>query len=112
MDTDAEQADSRRRMARLRQETVARLRAAAGAREALAAAIRQFLDEGMAIVYSPSALWDYFAISHPDLPTQAGYDQAGRDRIIRIFGTVSWEKFGGGKPPPPGYPQEDAGPGR
>ena len=113
MDTDAEQAETSRRINALRQETVARLRAAAGEREPIAAAVRRFIDEGMEIVFSPSALWDYFAISHPDLPTQAGYDKADRDRIVRIYGTVSWEKFGGGRPVPAGYPHErrDAEPG-
>jgi hypothetical protein len=106
MDTDAEQTETIDLIDALCQQTVARLRAAAGERELIAAAIRQFLEEGMEIVYSPSALWDYFAISHPDLPTQAGYNQVERDRIVRIFGTVSWEKFGGGEPPPAGYPHE------
>jgi hypothetical protein len=48
------------------------LRAAQGDRAAIVAAIEQFLDEGMAIVYSPSALWDYFATSSPSSARLAG----------------------------------------
>jgi hypothetical protein len=108
MDSDAEQAETHRRIDTLRQKTVAKLRAAAGERNLIAVAIRQFLDEGMDIVYSPSALWDHLSISHPDLTTQAGYDKTERERIIRIFGTVAWEKFGGGRPSPAGHPHEQA----
>ena len=104
MGADLGPADTGRDIEVLRQQTAANLRAAAGQREALVVAIRRFLDEGMGIIASPSALWDFFAISHPDLPTQAGYHGTERDRILRIFGTVSWQKFGEGEPPPAGYP--------
>jgi hypothetical protein len=95
----------------LRRATAERLRAATGPRDAIVAAIEQFLDEAESIVdegklrvYSPSALWDHFAISSPSIPEMAGYDTQGRDRIVRIFSTVAHKRWGDGRPLPPDWP--------
>lgn len=101
---DETEDDTRERIQCLRTATAERLRLACGDRGAIVAAIEQFLDEGMPIVYSPSALWDYFATSSPSVPKLAGYDATGIDRITRIFSTVTWERWGEGQPLPPDWP--------
>jgi hypothetical protein len=81
-------------------QTAAALRAAGGDRETIIAAIRRFLDAGMAIVYSPSAMWDYFRTTLD----RAGFNDEEKDRRTRIFSTVTNEVFQGGRPYPPDWP--------
>ncbi|MBV9124052.1 MAG: hypothetical protein JO112_11895 [Planctomycetes bacterium] len=94
-------------MKALLRDTVVRLRAASGSRESIVVAIKQFLDEGMKIVYSPSAMWDFFG----PLPRKAGYNERDTDRIMRIFSTVVNEVIMGGRPYPPDWPwfEEEVG---
>lgn len=58
----AEEQDSSDPMHTLIGETAAALRAAGEDRAAIITAIRRFLQAGMAIVYSPSAMWDFFGM--------------------------------------------------
>lgn len=76
------------------------LRDAGDDRTAVIAVIRAFLDEGMGVVGSPSALWDHFGT----VLRRAGFDPAQRDRRLRIFSTVTGERFRGGRPYPPDWP--------
>ena len=81
-------------------ETGASLRAAGDDRAAIIAAIRRFLDEGMAIMYSPSAMWDFFGM----VLHRAGFNQQEKDRRMRVFSTVTNERFQGGRPYPLDWP--------
>jgi hypothetical protein len=90
-------------------ETGAALRAAGEDRAAILPAIRRFLDEGMAIMNSPSAMWDFFGV----VLYRAGFNEEEKDRRMRIFSTVTRERFQGGHPYPPDWPwheQEQAEP--
>jgi hypothetical protein len=80
-------------------ESAARLRADGEDREAIIATIRGFLDAGMAIVYSPSAMWDHFGT----VLRRAGFNEQERDRRMRIFSTVTQEVFMDGQPYPPDW---------
>jgi hypothetical protein len=81
-------------------ETGAALRAAGEDRAAIITAIRRFLDAGMAIVYSPSAMWDFFGM----VLHRARFNKHEKDRRNRIFSTVTNEVFQGGRPYPPDWP--------
>jgi len=81
-------------------ETAAALRAAGEDRAAIITAIRRFLQAGMAIVYSPSAMWDFFGV----VLRRAGFTWQEHDRRMRIFSTVTNEVFQGGHPYPPDWP--------
>jgi hypothetical protein len=105
MDADEWQAETRRRMDALIERSAAGLRAA-GDRAAVVAVIRPFLDEGMEIAGSPSALWDHFGT----VLRRAGFDAARRDWGFRIFSTVTRERFRGGRPFPPDWPWHEQDP--
>lgn len=81
-------------------------RAAAGLREAgedraaIVAALEVFLDEGMAVVYSPSATWDYLGT----VLRRAGLDRQQEARRYRLFSTVTQQRFQGGRAYPPDWP--------
>jgi hypothetical protein len=77
-------------------ETAAALRTAGEDRAAIITAIRRFLEAGMAIVYSPSAMWDFFGM----VLHRAGFNEQQKDRRTRIFSTVTNEIFQGGHPYP------------
>jgi hypothetical protein len=94
------QADTRRRLDAVNADTAAELRAAGDDREPIAAVIRSFLDRALDVLYHPSALWFEFEAAL----RQAGFDAVQRDRRMRIYGTVSHERFGGGRPLPPDWP--------
>jgi hypothetical protein len=81
-------------------EIAAALQAAGEDRIAIIPIIRRFLDEGMAIVHSPSAMWDHFGtVLH-----RARFNEQEKDRRTRIFSTVTNEMFEGGRPDPPDWP--------
>lgn len=80
-------------------ELAAGLLAAGDDRERIAAAYRRFIDAGFPVCGSPSALWDYVGTAL----RRAGYDAPERDRRLRIYSTISWERFGT-RPYPPGWP--------
>jgi hypothetical protein len=79
---------------RLREETIARLRAAEGDREKIEAAISRYLDQGAKCGMSPYILWDYFAISSPGIPGRAGYCDYECEQMTDLFARLSEEKFG------------------
>jgi hypothetical protein len=87
-------------MDRVLDETAAQLRAAGEDRQAIMAAIRRFLDAGMTIIYSPSAMWEFFDTAL----RRAGFDGQECDRRTRIFSTVTNEVFQGGRPYPTDWP--------
>jgi hypothetical protein len=73
---------------------VADLHAAGNDRSAIVAAFGRFIDAGLPVCGSPSALWDHLSATL----WKAGYDRPCRDRRTRIYGTVSHQRFGGGRP--------------
>ena len=80
---------------RLMDDTVARLKAADGDREKIEAAIRRFLDQGTIHGMSPAVLWDYFAVSSPGIPEQAGYCGHDCEQMVGVFSRLSAAKFSG-----------------
>ncbi len=94
------QADVRRRMGSLVERTSAALRAAGEDRDVIAAVITRFLDEGLDILYHPGMMWGYF----DQALARAGYDESGQDRRLRIYSTVSHERFAPGQPFPEDWP--------
>ena len=85
------------------------LRSVGDNRAVIIAVFERFLDEGMALIYSPSAMWDYVSM----VIRRAGFDESQRDRRMRIFSTVRNQRFHGGRPYPPDWPwnvNEDAEP--
>jgi hypothetical protein len=80
---------------RLRDDTVARLRAAEGDRERLEAALRRYITRGERMGASPYDLWDFFAISSPDIPELAGYRGHEREQMIDLFDRLTEERYGG-----------------
>jgi hypothetical protein len=44
---------------------------------------------------SPYDLWDFFAISSPSIPEQAGYGGYECDKMVAVFERMSKERFGG-----------------
>jgi hypothetical protein len=76
-------------------DTVARLKAADGDAEGIDAAIRRYIQRGDNVGMSPLVLWDYFAISSPGIPEQAGCCGAESERMVALFGKLMNERFGG-----------------
>jgi hypothetical protein len=70
-------------------ELAAALLAAGNDREQVAAAFGRFIDAGLPICGSPSALWGYVSMAL----RKAGCDAAETDRRMRVYWTVSWERF-------------------
>jgi hypothetical protein len=102
--------DDRARIEAVIDRAATGLRAAGDDRAAIIRVFESFLDEGMAVVYSPSAMWDYLGT----VLRRAGLDAAQQDRRYRIFSTVTNRRFRGGKPYPPDWPWHetpDAEPG-
>ena len=92
------------------ERSAAALRSAGDDRAAILAVLERFLDEGLAIVYSPSAMWEYASMAM----RRAGFDASQEDRGLRIYSTVTNRRFQGGRPYPPDWPwheAEDAEPG-
>jgi hypothetical protein len=83
------------RFGRLREDTIARLRAAEGDRDKIEAAIRRYLNQGHKCGMSPYILWDYFAISSPGIPERAGYCGYECEQMTDLFARLSEEKFSG-----------------
>jgi hypothetical protein len=79
---------------RLVDETVGRLRAADGDREAIESAIHRYIEHGRRLGMSPMILWDYFAISSPGIPERAGYCDSESEQMIAVFERLSREQFG------------------
>jgi len=79
---------------RLVADTIAQLRAADRDRDKFEAAIQRYLDRGYKYVLSPMILWDYFAISSPGIPEQAGYCGYECEQMVAIFERLSKDKFG------------------
>jgi hypothetical protein len=89
---------------------VSALHAAGDDRGRIAEAFQQFIDAGFPVCKSPSALWDYLGTAL----RQGGYTGAGWDRRMRIYSTVSWERFSAPEPYPADWPwreHPDAEPG-
>jgi hypothetical protein len=76
-------------------ETVERLKAAAGDRDKIETALQRYIDEGHKLGMSPYILWDYFAISSPGIPERAGYAGSDRKQCVGVFEALSKRKFGG-----------------
>ncbi|MBN9517487.1 hypothetical protein J0H58_03050 [bacterium] len=93
-----------------RRATADRIRAAAGDRAAVAAAVDQFLDFGDAGEYSPAELWDHFAAAPPTVPELAGCDAAAADRVVRVFAARTNARYGDGRPLPADWPWREEGP--
>jgi hypothetical protein len=74
---------------RLVDDTVARLKAADGDREAIEAAIRRYIERGDKFGMSPMVLWDYFAISSPGIPERAGYCGYECEQMVATFQRLS-----------------------
>lgn len=108
------QAETRRRLDALIATTAPELRAAGEDRELIAGVIRRFLDTAVDILFHPSRLWfEFMAVLK-----LAGFDSRQQDRRLRIYGTVSHERFGNGRPLPADWPwfehegpEQDAEPG-
>jgi hypothetical protein len=81
-------------------DLVARLHAAGDDRERIATALTRFIEAGLPVCGSPSALWEYL----DKALRRAGYDPAERDRRTRIYSTVAHHRFGDGRPLPPDWP--------
>jgi hypothetical protein len=96
MDAEEEerQAEIDRRMESLIGRTAGELQAAGEDRDATAAVIARFLDEGLDILDHPGMMWGYF----DKALVRAGYDERGQDRRLRIYSTVSHERFAPGEP--------------
>jgi hypothetical protein len=94
------QAETRQRLDQVNAATAQRLREAGEDREGIAAAARLFLDEALAVLFHPSALWFEWSKAL----RLAGFDAKQTDRRMRIYGTVSHERFGRGRPLPPDWP--------
>jgi hypothetical protein len=84
---------ARDRVGRLIEDTVARLREADSDQEAIESALRNYIDTGDRLNLSPYVLWDYFAISSPGLPEQAGYCGYDVERMNSLFERLMGEKF-------------------
>jgi hypothetical protein len=82
------------------ERSAAGLRSAGEDRAAIIAVFERFIDEGMALVHSPSALWDHVGTAI----RRAGFDASQRDRRMRIYSTVSNRRFQGGRPYGPDWP--------
>jgi hypothetical protein len=82
------------------ERSAAGLRSAGDDRAPIIAVFERFIDEGMALVHSPSALWDYVSMAI----RQAGFDASQWDRRMRIYSTVSNQRFQGGRPYGPDWP--------
>lgn len=81
---------------RLIDDTISRLRAAAGDQEGIESALRRYIDQGDRMKMSPMELWDYFAISSPSIPEKAGYCGYDVERMNALFERLMVEKFRGG----------------
>ncbi len=79
---------------RLLTDTVAKLREADGDWEGIESAIRNYIDRGDRLRMSPYVLWDYFAISSPGLPEEAGYCGYDVERMNTLFERQMSEKYG------------------
>jgi hypothetical protein len=73
--------------------TVKALREARGDTKKLTRAIDAYLEQGDALDYSPSRLWDYFAISSPGLPEKAGYRGAEIEAADKLFEKRSEKRY-------------------
>jgi hypothetical protein len=76
------------------ERSAAGLRSAGDDRAAILAVFEGFIDEGMPLIHSPSALWDYVST----VILRAAFDASQRDRRMRIYSTVSNQRFSGGRP--------------
>jgi hypothetical protein len=81
----------------LRDETVARLRAADGDCENIESAILRYIERGDKLGASPYDLWDFFAISSPGIPERAGYCGNECEQMVAIFDRLSKQRFGGSR---------------
>jgi hypothetical protein len=52
-----------------------------------------YLNQGHKYVMPAMILWDYFAISSPSLPEQAGYCSYEAEQMVTTFDRLSKEKF-------------------
>jgi hypothetical protein len=80
---------------RLRDDTVARLRAAEGDLERVEAALRRYIARGERLGASPYDLWDFFAISSPGIPERAAYCGHEREQMVGLFDRLTKERYGG-----------------
>jgi hypothetical protein len=82
---------------RLLSETVAALAAArtAGDEAQIVEAIRRYVTAGDAVRMPSLELWDYFAISHPGLPEQAGLAPDEVERADKLLEAITDQFFGG-----------------
>jgi hypothetical protein len=87
------------------ERSAAGLRSAGDDRAAIIAVFERFIDEGMALVHSPSALWDYVST----VIARAGFDGSRWDRRMRIYSTVSNQRFQAGRPYGPDWPWNEEG---
>jgi hypothetical protein len=78
---------------RLKEDIVARLRAADGNREGIEAAIRRYIERGEKLGASPYDLWDFFAISSPGIPEKAGYCGYECEQMVTKFDRLSKERY-------------------
>jgi hypothetical protein len=76
------------------------LQAADDDRAAIVRVFEAYLDEGMVVIFSPSAMWGYLGT----VLCRAGLDAAQRDRRYQIFSTVTCQRFQGSQPYPPDWP--------
>ena len=74
--------------------TVRRLRDTKGNDSELHSTIELYLTEGSALEVSPSELWDYFDVSSPGLPEEAGFSPDEQKRAVEMFSRQSSERFG------------------
>ncbi len=74
--------------------TAAKLREGRGNRAKIRAAIRSYINRGYRLIHSPMILWDYFAISDPGIPRQAGYTEEEIKDAVALFEDLSEAKFG------------------
>ncbi len=103
---EREQAEVHHRMNVLVANTAQSLRDAGESREAIAGIIYRFQEEGLQILYHPAMMWGYFEMALE----LAGYNAAAQDRRLRIYSTVSHDRFAPGKPFPKDWPWlEDEG---
>jgi hypothetical protein len=74
--------------------TIIRLQQGRGNATKVRAAIRHYISRGDAFGMSPMILTDYFAISRPGIPRQAGFTDDEVEGAVAVFEDLMDAKFG------------------
>jgi hypothetical protein len=74
--------------------TITRLRQDKGNPKQVRAAIRHYVTAGYRLIKSPVILTDYFTVSVPGIPQQAGYTDDEVEGAVAVFEDLMETKFG------------------